>query len=134
MSALCTRSLYSSGDIPATYFCWRLRLPQGHSVAKRGRLRLPQGQNVAKKGRLRLPQGHSVAKRIKSMTNTWKAKLFGSVLVSVLSASINISLWCTDHSSVCLLPHRSISALHNTTYFPHYLAFTNHGFSYIVAG
>jgi len=38
LSALCTRCLYSSGNIPATHFCWRFIRPQGHSAARRIKL------------------------------------------------------------------------------------------------
>jgi hypothetical protein len=103
LSALCTRCLYSSGDIPATHFCRRL-------------------------GR---PQGYSAARRIKSVINAVESKTV---------------LLCISFCTLCLYQHLpllywsqkcaycSISALHNTTNFPHNLAFTNHRCSYLVAG
>jgi len=110
LSALCIRCLYSSGDIPATHFCWRLCRPQDHSASR----------------------------RIKSMINTVESKTvllcISFCALCLINISLSLSLCCTDHRSVCLLPHCSVSALHNTTNFPHILAFTNHGFSNLVAG
>jgi len=37
LSALCTSYLRLPGDIPGTYFCYRLSKPQGHSVASKNK-------------------------------------------------------------------------------------------------